>query len=283
MAAHRVMNGNEAGRRSRWIARGLVGTAFALSPTVALAVEGEVAAGENPYGLIPALVQGGPIAWGLFAILVVMSVITWYIFFTKWYQQKKLLDEAAEVEKKVWSAGTLKDGAAKLEKDSAFRQLADDGLRAFDHHDGKLTDQIDQHEWVTMTLNRSAGLISSKLQSGLSFLASTGATAPFIGLLGTVVGIYRALINIGIAGQASIDKVAGPVGEALIMTALGLAVAVPAVLIYNYLNGRNKLVMEKINTFAADVHGYLLSGSRMARATPVAPAAAAAATAAIKK
>ncbi|MCS6986792.1 MAG: MotA/TolQ/ExbB proton channel family protein [Sphingomonadaceae bacterium] len=237
----------------------------------------EVVEGENPYGLIPALKQGGPIAWGLFAILIIMSVVTWYIFFTKWFQQKKLLDEAVDVEKKVWSAPSLKEGAAKLDKDSAFRQIAEDGLRAFDHHEGRLTDQIDQHEWVTMTLNRTTGLIGARLQSGLAFLASTGATAPFIGLLGTVVGIYRALINIGIAGQASIDKVAGPVGEALIMTALGLAVAVPAVLIYNYLNGRNKLVMEKINTFAADVHGYLLSGARMAKSTPApAPAPAAA-------
>ncbi|MFQ3596256.1 MAG: MotA/TolQ/ExbB proton channel family protein [Sphingomonadaceae bacterium] len=238
----------------------------------------EVAEGENPYGLIPALQQGGPIAWGLFAILIIMSIGTWYILFTKWFQQKKLLDEAVDVEKKVWSAGTLKEGAAKLDKDSAFRQLVDDGLRAFDHHEGRLTDQIDQHEWVTMSLNRSSSLIGARLNKGLPFLASVGATAPFVGLLGTVVGIYRALINIGIAGQASIDKVAGPVGEALIMTAMGLAVAVPAVLAYNYLTGRNKLVMEKINTFAADVHGYLLSGARVAR--PAATVAAAPAAAA---
>jgi biopolymer transport protein ExbB len=240
---------------------------------------------ENPYGLIPALIQGGPIAWFLFAVLIIMSIATWFILFTKYFEQKKMLAEAVDVEKKVWSAASLKEGAAKLDKNSAFRQLADDGLRAFDHHEGKLTDQIDQHEWVTMSLNRTAGLISTKLGSGLSLLASVGATAPFIGLLGTVVGIYRALINIGLAGQASIDKVAGPVGEALIMTALGLAVAVPAVLAYNWLNGRNKEVMEKINTFAADVHGYLLSGSRMAR--PVAPVAApvgaAAGTAPLKK
>ncbi len=227
---------------------------------------------ENPYGLVAALEQGGIIAQVIFGIMVVMSITSWFIMFTKWWEQKKLMAEAIEVEKKVWSAPSLKDGAAKLDKGSAFRQLADDGLRAYDHHEGKLTDQIDQNEWVTMTLNRSAGLISTKLQSGLSWLASVGATAPFIGLLGTVVGIYRALINIGIAGQASIDKVAGPVGEALIMTAVGLAVAVPAVLGYNYLAGRNKAIMEKLNIFAADVHGYLLSGARMAR-----PAAAAAA------
>jgi len=229
---------------------------------------------ENPYGLVPALIQAGPIAWFLFAVLVIMSIASWYILFTKFFEQRKMLAEAADVEKKVWSAASLKEGTAKLEKNSAFRQLADDGLRAFDHHDGKLTDQIDQHEWVTMSLNRTAGLIQTKLNSGLSLLASVGATAPFIGLLGTVIGIYRALINIGLAGQASIDKVAGPVGEALIMTAVGLAVAVPAVLAYNWLAGRNKAVMEKINTFAADVHGYLLSGARMARpvASPAAPA-----------
>jgi len=230
---------------------------------------------ENPYGLVAALEQGGPIAQSIFAIMVIMSITSWFIMFTKWWEQKKLMAEAIDVEKKVWSASTLKEGAAKLDKGSAFRQLADDGLRAFDHTEGKLTDQIDQNEWVTMTLNRSAGLISTKLQSGLSWLASVGATAPFIGLLGTVIGIYRALINIGIAGQASIDKVAGPVGEALIITAVGLAVAVPAVLGYNYLAGRNKAIMEKLNTFAADVHGYLLSGARMARPVAAAPAAAA--------
>lgn len=229
---------------------------------------------ENPYGLVAALEQGGIIAQAIFGIMVIMSIASWFIMLSKWFDQRKMLAEAQDVEKKVWGATSLKEGSNKLEKDSAFRQLAEDGLRAFDHHDGKLTDQIDQHEWVTMTLNRSAGLIGTKLNSGLSFLASVGATAPFIGLLGTVIGIYRALINIGIAGQASIDKVAGPVGEALIMTAVGLAVAVPAVLGYNYLAGRNKAIMEKLNTFAADVHGYLLSGSRMARQAPATPAAA---------
>ena len=228
---------------------------------------------ENPYGLVAALEQGGIIAQTIFGIMVLMSVVSWYIMFTKWFEQRKILSESKDVEKKVWTAPNLKDGAAKLDRNSAFRQVVEDGMRAAAHHEGKLTDEIDQHEWVTMTLNRSTGLISSRLQSGLSFLASVGATAPFIGLLGTVIGIYRALINIGLAGQASIDKVAGPVGEALIMTAIGLAVAVPAVLGYNYLAGRNKAIMERLNTFAADVHGYLLSGSRMAPAVPAAPAA----------
>jgi biopolymer transport protein ExbB len=138
-----------------------------------------------------------------------------------------------------------------------------------------LTDKIDRHEWVTMSLNRSAASIASTLQSGLPVLASVGSTAPFVGLLGTVIGIYRALINIGLAGQASIDKVAGPVGEALIMTAIGLAVAVPAVLGYNWLGGRNKAIQARLNAFASDVHGYLMSGARMAPPVAAAPMAAA--------
>lgn len=230
---------------------------------------------ENPYGLVAALEQGGIIAQFIFGVMVVMSVVSWFIIFTKYFEQRKILNEGKDLDKRVWTAATLKDGAAKIDKNSAYRQIVDDGLRASEHHEGRLTDEIDQHEWVTMSLNRSAGLISSRLQSGLSFLASVGATAPFIGLLGTVVGIYRALINIGLAGQASIDKVAGPVGEALIMTAVGLAVAVPAVLGYNWLAGRNKKIMERMNIFASDVHAYLLSGRRVAAPATVATPAAA--------
>ncbi len=223
----------------------------------------ETVAVENPYGLMAALQQGGIIAQSVFGILVFMSLVSWFIIITKYIDQRKVLTEAATLEKKFWSAPDLKAGAAKLDKNSPFKQIVDDGLRASDHHEGRLTDKIDQHEWVTMALNRSSTSVTSKLQGGLSFLASVGSTSPFIGLFGTVVGIYRALINIGLAGQASIDKVAGPVGEALIMTALGLAVAVPAVLGYNWLIRRNKDVVEKLNNFAADVHGALVSGSRI--------------------
>jgi biopolymer transport protein ExbB len=227
---------------------------------------------ENPYGLMAALQQGGPITQTVFGILVFMSLVTWYIIFTKWWDQRKVLNDAAELEKKFWTAPTLQDGANKLPKESAFRQIVDDGLRASHHHDGKLTDKIDEHEWISMSLNRSNAAVQSKLQGGLAFLASVGSTSPFIGLFGTVIGIYRALISIGIAGQASIDKVAGPVGEALIMTALGLAVAVPAVLGYNWLIRRNKDLAEKLGNFAADVHGALVSGSRMTQAPAAKPA-----------
>ena len=217
---------------------------------------------DNPYGLAAALEQGGIIAQTVFGILVFMSLVSWYIIFTKAWDQRKVLLEAKDIDKKFWGAATLKDGAAKLPKDSAFRQLAEDAMRAADHHDGKLTDKIDANEWVTMSLQRSNQTITSKLQGGLAFLASVGSTSPFIGLFGTVVGIYRALISIGIAGQASIDKVAGPVGEALIMTALGLAVAVPAVLGYNWLIRRNKDITEKLNHFAADLQGFMMAGSK---------------------
>jgi biopolymer transport protein ExbB len=237
----------------------------------------ETVATENPYGLMAALQQGGIIAQSVFGILVFMSLVSWFIIITKYLDQRKVLTECKELEKKFWTAPDLKSGAAKLDKSSPFRQIVDDGLRAADHHEGRLTDKIDQHEWVTMALNRSATSVTSKLQGGLAFLASVGSTSPFIGLFGTVVGIYRALINIGLAGQASIDKVAGPVGEALIMTALGLAVAVPAVLGYNWLIRRNKDVNEKISNFSADVHGALVSGSRIAMPVAAKPAAAPAA------
>jgi len=236
----------------------LLGAAMALVPVLAFAAD-EVPAGENPYGLVAALKQGGIIAQATFGILVIMSLGSWFIILTKFFEQKKILGEARNV-RTFWKAPSLEEGRNKLPKDSAFRQIVDDGLKASEHHEGALTDKIDQHEWVTMSLMRSTTAINSKMQSGLAFLASVGSTAPFIGLFGTVVGIYRALISIGIAGQASIDKVAGPVGEALIMTALGLAVAVPAVLGYNWRIRRNKAVQEYLGDFSNDLHAMLMSG-----------------------
>ena len=123
--------------------------------------------------------------------------------------------------------------------------------------------QIDLNTWVTMSIQRAVENVQSRLQDGLAFLATVGSTAPFVGLFGTVWGIYHALTAIGIAGQASIDKVAGPVGEALIMTALGLAVAVPAVLGYNWLVRRNKVAMEQVRAFAADLHQVLMLGPKI--------------------
>jgi len=238
------------------------------------------AAGDNPYGLLAALEQGGTIAWTVFIILVVMSASSSYIMFTKLLEQQKVLNQGKRARASFWNSPSLRDGQAKLEKNSAYRQIVDDGLVAQDQHT-KLTDPVDQHEWLLGSLARSQGAINSKLGNGLAVLATVGSTSPFVGLFGTVIGIYRALIKIGAAGQASIDAVAGPVGEALIMTALGLAVAVPAVLGYNWLIRRNKVVAEQLAAFATDLHGYMVSAGAV---KPVAPVRAAPApVAAVKK
>jgi biopolymer transport protein ExbB len=226
-----------------------------------------------------ALEQGGTIAWAVFLILVVMSAASWYIMFTKLLEQQKILNQGRRARAQFWSAPSLRDGQAKLEKNSAYRQIVDDGLLAQDQHT-KLTDPVDQHEWLTGSLARSQALINSKLGNGLAVLATVGSTSPFIGLFGTVIGIYRALIKIGAAGQASIDAVAGPVGEALIMTALGLAVAVPAVLGYNWLIRRNKVVAEELSAFSTDLHGYMVSAGAV---KPVVAVKAAAPAPAVKK
>ncbi len=217
------------------------------------------AGGENPYGLMAALEQGGAIAYGTFGILVIMSAASWYIMFAKLFEQQKIMNQAKRARTTFWNSANLREGANKLEKNSAYRQIVDDALIAQDQHT-KLTDPVDQHEWVLNSLARSQGAIASKLSNGLALLATVGSTAPFIGLFGTVVGIYRALVKIGASGQASIDAVAGPVGEALIMTAIGLVVAVPAVLGYNWLMRRNKAVLEELARFTNDVHGYMMSG-----------------------
>ena len=233
-------------------------------------------AGENPYGLLPALEQGGVIAWSVFIILVGMSVFSFYILFTKLLQQQKIINQGNKVRASFWNSPNLREAATKLETKSAYRAIVDDALVAQEQH-GKLTDPIDQHDWMANSLARSQGSIGARLGEGLAFLATVGSTAPFIGLFGTVIGIYRALIKIGAAGQASIDTVAGPVGEALIMTALGLVVAVPAVLAYNWLIRRNKSIMEDLAAFTNDIHGYIMSDGavkpRMGPATKT-PAAA---------
>ena len=214
---------------------------------------------ENPYGLMAALEEGGAIAWATFIILVIMSAGSWYVLFVKLFEQQKIINQGKRARTTFWQSANLREGASKLEKNSAYRQIVDDGIVALEQHD-KLTDPIDQHDWMLNSLARSQGAITSKLSSGLAFLATVGSTAPFVGLFGTVVGIYRALVKIGAAGQASIDTVAGPVGEALIMTALGLVVAVPAVLAYNWLIRRNKAIVEELARFSNELHGYMMSG-----------------------
>jgi len=240
---------------------------------------------KNHFGFWEALNQGGVIAYSIFGVLVIMSVGSFYILITKLLEQRKILAEYQNTRSKFWQAPTLREGANKLDKNGAWRQLVDDGLAAEAQHD-KMTDSLEAHDWLHGSLARSEAAINSKLAGGLSFLATVGATSPFVGLLGTVIGIYRALIAIGLAGSASIDKVAGPVGEALIMTAIGLLVAVPAVLAYNWLQARNKRIAELLNGFSTDILANITSKGAVkpaiitvpAKGAPVKPAAPAAAT-----
>jgi len=217
---------------------------------------------QNPYGLQEALTQGGIIAQAVFVILLIMSAASWYVLFTKLFEQQKILNQAKKMRSTFWSSPNVREGANKLDKNSAYRQIVDDGIRAQEEH-VKLTDPIDAHEWVQSSLSRSQGAINSKLGTGLSVLATVGSTSPFVGLFGTVIGIYRALIKIGAAGQASIDAVAGPVGEALIMTALGLGVAIPAVLAYNVFVRANRVTNSQFDEFAHDLHDFFATGSRV--------------------
>ena len=215
---------------------------------------------DNPYGIEHMWETGDMVNKAVLIILVVMSAGSWYIMIMRLIDQTILLKQAGTAQTSFWAAGSLKDGIAKLEPNSAFRAIVSDGLKAAEHHDGKLTDQIDLNEWVSMSLQRATDAISHRMQAGVSFLASVGSVSPFVGLFGTVWGILNALIAIGVAGQVSIDRVAGPLGEALTMTAIGLAVAVPAVLGYNLIVRRNKVALERVRNFSADVHAVLLAG-----------------------
>lgn len=233
---------------------------------------------QKSFGLYEALFPGGePNYIGIFilAVLVIMSAVSWYIIFTKLLEQSKILKQSSEGVQKFWAAPNLKEGANRFEKNSAYRQLVDDSFKAEDEH-GKLIDAQDQHEWMHSSMQRSQDSINAKLGNGLAFLATVGSTSPFVGLLGTVVGIYNALITIGATGDASIDKVAGPVGEALIMTAIGLVVAVPAVMGFNWLQRRNKLIAERMSTFCNNLHGYMMSNGAVRPAVKAAAAPAAA-------
>ena len=213
---------------------------------------------DNPYGLGALWAQGDFVSKFVLILLALMSMGSWYIMITKLYESMKLAGEAKQARKGFFKAVTLNAAVKTLKEGSAFRFIAESGIEAGAHHEGALTDNIDRNTWVTMAVNRGVDDVQSRLQDGLAFLATVASSSPFVGLFGTVWGIYHALTAIGIAGQASIDKVAGPVGEALIMTAIGLAVAVPAVFGYNFLVRRNKSAMESVRAFAADLHGVLM-------------------------
>ena len=223
---------------------------------------------DNPYGIQALWTQSDYVGKGVFVILITMSLWSWLVMINKWLDQRTLRKVAGEAEKSFFSAGSMQEGIARLKgKINPFRDIAQDGLSAVEHHRKTaardVTSGIEVGEWVQSHIQRRTDMLQSSLQSGMVVLASVGATSPFVGLFGTVWGIYHALISISIAGQASLDKVAGPIGEALIMTAMGLAVAVPAVLGFNGLLRGNKGLMERANYFAHDVQASLLAGSRV--------------------
>ena len=237
--------------------------------------------GEAPkseFGFWAAMEEGGPVAWAILGVMIIMSVGSFYILITKYFEQNKVMKEYRANRAAFWRAGSLKDGATKFDKNSAWRQLVDDGIRAGDES-SKMSDSLESHDWLHGTLARSEASINAKLAGGLPFLATVGATAPFVGLLGTVIGIYRALVKIGATGSASIDQVAGPVGEALIMTAIGLLVAVPAVFAYNYLQSRNRRIAAMLSGFSTDLQANITSNGTVKPTLPTAATKAKAAPA----
>ena len=240
---------------------GQAASAAAAPPPAAAAAVAEEAV-DNPYGLKALWQQGDFVAKGTLVIMLIMSMGSWYIIFTKLFEQRQMLKSGIAGADAFWKASSVKSGVDTLKEGTAFRYIAESGVKASDHHEGTMVEQIDKHTWVGMSVDRAVGSVQSRLTDGLAFLATVGSTAPFVGLFGTVWGIYNALVKIGISGQASIDKVAGPVGEALIMTAIGLAVAVPAVMGYNLLIRRNKAVMDMTRAFAGDLHNVLIAGKR---------------------
>ncbi|MBB5392349.1 biopolymer transport protein ExbB [Herbaspirillum sp. SJZ102] len=204
---------------------------------------------------------------GVAVLLVAMSIASWYVIVTKAIQLLRLSKASDAAGHQFWDTTSLPEGVATLGEDNPFADVARAGVTAMSHHTahkGHLHDQLSVSDWVTLSLRQAIDEASGKLQAGMAVLASVGSTAPFVGLFGTVWGIYHALVSIGTTGQASIDKVAGPVGEALIMTALGLAVAIPATFGYNALVRGNKTIIAKLNKFGFDLHALFVTGSRTA-------------------
>jgi len=238
-----------------------VDTSVDDASNAASSAESATAEAAHGFGLKELWAQGDPVARGTLIIMVIMSAATWYVLVTKLIQQQVLLNQA-KLTRKFWDSKDLNDGLNTYKVNSAFRSVAEDGILAAKQHASRQGDKIDFPEWMAVQLQRSVERVTSQLQTGLSVLATIGSTSPFVGLFGTVWGIYNALIAIGLSGQASIDKVAGPVGEALIMTAIGLGVAVPAVLGYNWLVRRNKVIVDNLRSFAADLHAQLTMGVR---------------------
>lgn len=231
---------------------------------------------NNEFGLLHIWTQGDWVTRAVFIALVLMSTLSWIVIILKALGLLRAKRQAARMEL-FWRASDIDEALSQLGSadGNPFRELAAEGREAALHlraTRGQAHDTLDASDWVTRALQDSLDGINARLQAGLALLASVGSTAPFIGLFGTVWGIYHALMSIGAKGQASIDQVAGPIGEALIMTAMGLAVAIPAVLGYNALVRGNKHIQGRLRRFAHQLHAFYVTGSRgpsQGRAAPV--------------
>ena len=221
------------------------------------------------HGLMNVWIEGDAIIRAVALLLLAMSLASWLVIVVKTLNLLSARKQAQRIEA-FWHSANIHDAIKTLcdEAHNPFREVASKGQQALSHlktnaAQTELSKQLDTSDWVTRGLQNAIDDEVGKLQSGLVILASVGSTSPFVGLFGTVWGIYHALMQIGMAGQATIDKVAGPIGEALIMTALGLAVAIPAVLAYNALVRANKSIVARMNRFAHDLHALLITGSRV--------------------
>ncbi|PXW23354.1 MotA/TolQ/ExbB proton channel family protein [Paraburkholderia caballeronis] len=222
------------------------------------------------YGIAHVWAQGDFVTRGIALALLIMSVLSWCVIVVKGWNVMRLNRLTKNAERAFWHSDDFADGVKNLgrgtREDNPFLALALSGQEAAEHHhqtQPHLHDRMDVSDWITRCLKDTMDDAVAKMQSGLAVLASIGSTAPFVGLFGTVWGIYHALLTIGATGQTSIDAVAGPVGEALIMTAFGLFVAIPAVLGYNALTRANKAIVTKLNRFAHGLHAFFVTGTQL--------------------
>jgi len=221
---------------------------------------------SHAYGIAAFLSQSDAVGRSALAVLLAMSLATWYLIVSKSIQAFVVGRSSARFLARFWSAPDLNTAAAQVDAHpiSPFSAIAGHALRAASHHASHGAARLDEagsaHEFLTRAMRSAIAAQNLRAESGLTVLASVGATAPFVGLFGTVWGVYNALVSIGMTGQGTLDKVAGPVGEALIMTALGLAVAIPAVLAYNAFTRRNRLMSANLDAFAHDLFALLTTG-----------------------
>lgn len=228
------------------------------------------------FGLADFLAQTDVISKSAIFILLVMSLATWYLIITKSIQILAASRRSKRFLAMFWNAVSLQAVATELEKphsNDPFSNLTYHAIAAARHHAqygaDRLNDAGNAAEFLTRAMRRVIDEETARIETGLTLLASVGSTAPFVGLFGTVWGVYHALVNIGMTGQGTLDKVAGPVGEALIMTALGLAVAIPAVLAYNAITRRNRVLLSNLDSFAHDLFAFLTTGSHVNDLTTV--------------